>query len=459
MDKKEIIDYLKKKIPSFELKENQNKHILQFDLYVHPFFSNGENTHFINQFSEILEYIDLYVDNYAQITIDNISTYPKNEPQQFFQRVAEVYVLFNLLNLDGIDKKSIILEPRPKGQGKNPEYRMKIKGKWYAFEVKTPDYRTFENRQNGVQVTTRLSENEIGIIKRYKNLSFTKDNKVKYFIENAEEKFSEYNTDPNYKQDIKILVIVWDDFINEVVSALINPHAGILTDNSFAMNLSFDSIDGILISRFLTPLKRIFYFGEVYKEKSGLIHNVFKNEYNIPGLSFRLSDNFNPFVFSEHYIPYSDQIGVAEYNPTDFIDWESSIGFIGINKCPSNIKASLLRHIMKLNHRTEIYSFNYVNFGLVNINNIWEDTFKDNKNLNNIRIAIEAAKAMSKFELKSDEIELKRFEAGALTYKEVIEIGYNNLVGTEKLCKCNSGLQFKDCCEIKLKNYKYVSFF
>ncbi|WP_155593549.1 hypothetical protein [Lysinibacillus cavernae] len=459
MNRKEILNYFQTKIPSYELKANQNKHILQFDLYVHPFFSNGRNTHFITQFSEVLEFIDSYVENYAQITIDSIASYPKSEPQQFFQRVAEVYVLFNLLNIEGVDRNSVILEPSARNQGKNPEYRIKIKDIWYAFEVKTPDHRTFENRQQGVQTTTRLSEKEVSIIKRYKTLSYTKDNKVKDFIKSADEKFSEYKTSSDYSRDIKILVIVWDDFINEVVSSLINPHAGILTNKSFASDISFENIDGILISRFLTPLKRVFYFGEVFKENNGYIQSVFKDKYNIKGLSITLSDSFNPLIFFKNFRPYTIDIEAAEYHPTDFIDWESSIGVIGLNNCPQNIKESLLKHLMKLNYKKEIYSFNYINFGLVNINKIWDNSIKDSQNLNNIRGVIEFSKLMAKEDLKSPEINLKTFEEGALKYKEVLEKEYNNLVGTEKLCKCNSGRLFKDCCEINLKNYEYVTFF
>lgn len=68
----------------------------------------------------------------------------------------------------------------------------------------------------------------------------------------ANSKFAEFKR--IHSQFYGILVIVWDDFINEPISALINRASGLFTTNSFAKNhdgtpMTFPNVDGVIIVR------------------------------------------------------------------------------------------------------------------------------------------------------------------------------------------------------------------
>jgi hypothetical protein len=78
-----------------------------------------------------------------------------------------------------------------------------------------------------------------------------RDNVVKDFLISANDKFDSFkkcNAD-----SICVLVIVWDDFIYEPISALINRSSGLLTKNSFLKKegspIVFNNIDAIILVR------------------------------------------------------------------------------------------------------------------------------------------------------------------------------------------------------------------
>lgn len=189
--------------------------------------------------------------------------------------------MYNLLNIDGAERYSVEIEPAAQSDGKNPEYRIKINHKWYAFEVKTPDATTLINRQNGVQITARMTDEELDLLKNYRKITFTKDLKVKDYLKSAEEKFTQYITHKEYQDNIKVLIIVWDDFINEVISALLHPKSGLLTVNSFSDFGALNHVDGVIVFRHLHILRRLFYFGEFEEGK-----NAFEINNYLPGVIF-----------------------------------------------------------------------------------------------------------------------------------------------------------------------------
>ncbi|MEI2403513.1 hypothetical protein V8V80_11520 [Niallia taxi] len=73
------------------------------------------------------------------------------------------------------------------------------------------------------------------------------------------DKILEYKSSDLYKNDKTILVIVWDDFINEVISTLSNPNAGLLSQNSFYTESNFSNIDGVIVLRHLLHLRRLYF--------------------------------------------------------------------------------------------------------------------------------------------------------------------------------------------------------
>jgi hypothetical protein len=78
-----------------------------------------------------------------------------------------------------------------------------------------------------------------------------RDNVVKDFLISANEKFHSFKQES--PEAITILVIVWDDFIYEPITALLNQSSGLLTDNSFFRNgdgpAKFENINAVILIR------------------------------------------------------------------------------------------------------------------------------------------------------------------------------------------------------------------
>ncbi|MFL0583695.1 hypothetical protein ACH0B6_14030 [Solibacillus silvestris] len=179
MNVTEIKSYLYSKITDYSRRKNQNKHLFQYIMYAYPFIYEGKTHWFLSHLFVTLAYIDKFVEGYSKITIDKITSIDKKNPEQIFQILGEVMVLFNLLKLDETDKNSVELEPVPYKGAKNPEFRLKIGNEWFAIEVKTPDLSSFNGiRHNGLQITSRLKKEEIKVLKENREIVFSKDLKI-----------------------------------------------------------------------------------------------------------------------------------------------------------------------------------------------------------------------------------------------------------------------------------------
>ena len=80
-----------------------------------------------------------------------------------------------------------------------------------------------------------------------------RDNPVKDFLISANEKFKVYSK--MRPEAYRILTVVWDDFCNEPIAALLNPNSGLLTPYSFFKGangspVQFPFVDAILICRY-----------------------------------------------------------------------------------------------------------------------------------------------------------------------------------------------------------------
>lgn len=84
-----------------------------------------------------------------------------------------------------------------------------------------------------------------------------RDNPVKDFLISANEKFTAYE---ELRPDaVRILTVVWDDHVQEVLAALLNPMSGLLTENSFHKDpngeaVRFPMVDAILLCRYQIQL-------------------------------------------------------------------------------------------------------------------------------------------------------------------------------------------------------------
>lgn len=468
MDVTEIKSYLYSKIDDYSRRENQNKHLFQYIMYAYPFIYEGKTHWFLSHLFETLAYIDKFVEGYSKITIDKIASIDKKNPEQIFQILGEVLVLFNLLKLDETDKNSVELEPVPYKGAKNPEFRLKIGNEWFAIEVKTPDLSSFNDiRHNGVQITSRLKKEEIKVLKENREIVFSKDLKIQDYLKSAEEKFFVHRGEEKYKNDKTILVIVWDDFINECISTLVNPHSGLLTNESFYKGSKFENVDSVITFRHLHHLKHLFYFGEllIYSPKDKPSKNVFDlDEYSLTtGVYFKNPNAYKEVQFDFFKIAYpisenENSINfVAEYQPTDIIDWTIAFGVSGLSFCSEELRYNIISLFKDKREFKLENSKITADLTVLSLKRIVED-YKDEKEV------LEVVKRIIKINESVCISNIGKIESDWNTINEIntnAKRKWNELkkVRIDKSCLCKSGKKYYECCYPHLRYFKFTKYY
>lgn len=175
--------------------------------------------------------------------------------EQIIQLLSELYVIRHLVSAD-LEGARFVHEPTASGNEKNPELGIELQDKELYFEVKCRQYIEHHNNRGNaaIEIPSRMG----GIIElanqikgKEESIVLPRDNVVKDFLVSADSKFSGFkrqNTD-----SVCILVIIWDDFIYEPISSLLNEATGLLTERSFYVEggsaVKFHNIDGILVVR------------------------------------------------------------------------------------------------------------------------------------------------------------------------------------------------------------------
>jgi hypothetical protein len=205
--------------------------------------------------------IDSATPGYAAEMIARLAAITRTGEEQyeaFLQILAEVYVTQGVVEAAsrGIAAPQIVHEPGPSGK-KNPECEAIIAGTWCAIEVKTPKViaHARQRASNPWQVTARVSREWTKDFE----LTSPRDNPVKDFLVSAEAKFTIFERHrPN---SLRLLFIIWDDFCNEPISALLSPMSGLLTEQSFHRGMDgapvrYPHVDGIAVVRHQHQLRR-----------------------------------------------------------------------------------------------------------------------------------------------------------------------------------------------------------
>ncbi len=178
--------------------------------------------------------------------------------EQLLQVLAELTIVHKAATFNWADKTSFSYEPTTGGSAKNPELTITTDALAIGLEVKAPELVTKHNERatKPQQVPSRsdifkVIDKEVTMLPR--------DNPVKDFLISADKKFEEFKkANSNF---YGVLVIVWDDFIYEPISALTSPQAGLFTEHSFAKDkdgniLKFPNIDCVIVTRHLLPIVR-----------------------------------------------------------------------------------------------------------------------------------------------------------------------------------------------------------
>jgi hypothetical protein len=274
-----------------------------------------------------------------------------------------------------------------------------------------------------------------------------------------------------------LLFIIWDDYINEPISALTNPNSGLLTDNSFYQESRFENVDGVILIRHIHQFFRNLRFGEIinYGVPDDRVQHDSFNYFNpavtpvfIQNWFGRNISKLHVFVFSAfsaHAFETYTEIPVAEYQRTDFIDWKRGLSFSGIYSLPEKLRYKLISFILKIPTEIPLSYLDIALFDNFSIGKVYMDLLKEYSNddeieevlFEDIKTFINIRKSSTKLHLKELSAETKRHYRTDQQYMNHFTRIWN--VNSYKNCPCYSGEFFGDCCKEKLKFFKYTHYY
>lgn len=254
----------------------------------------------------------------------------RHEPHydQLLQKLAELLVLRQLLVLEWPAGTTFQHEPAVSATGKRPELRVATPERSFLFEVKTPSLLEHirVRRTNAIQVPGRVLERaQIEKLADGGGITLPRDNPIKDFLVDAEKKFSQFKA---VQAETSILIIVWDDFIYEPITALVHEHCGLLTPNSYLRDgageaVRFESIDAVVLVRHLAYFYRATR-DEPLEERAHALD--FGDDYSLPNVIITLCDPpLVPDIIRSglRAAQWDDPAiqNAADYRPKDIVFW------------------------------------------------------------------------------------------------------------------------------------------
>ncbi len=244
---------------------------------------------------------------------------------QLMQVLAEMIVVHKAITFSWNADMKFQYEPASATSSKNPELTIKTPELYFGIEVKAPEMVKKHNERGEKEKQLPSRSPMIDLVD--KNMTMLpRDNPVKDFLISADAKFAGFKqADPNF---YGVLVIVWDDFIYEPISALTSPQSGLFTSNSFAtdakgVSLTFPNVDCVIVTRHLLLIKN--------GTRDKILPDLFRHP-----LDYGRSGEF---PFKVYFQNPTSQLNVpqqiidcfqilqpdmrlgAEYLPIDFIQW------------------------------------------------------------------------------------------------------------------------------------------
>lgn len=177
--------------------------------------------------------------------------------EQLLQKLSEILVLERLVSINYDERVSFEYEPSAFKGGPRPDFVVNFSNKRLVVEVKTPAQLKHNRKRavNSVQLPCRsgVSLEQVKEVSDDGNVTLPRDNTILDFLLDAERKFESFK---NNEKTTTLLVIVWDDYIYEPISALLNPYTGLLTNQSYKKDergkpFKFLNIDGVIVLRHL----------------------------------------------------------------------------------------------------------------------------------------------------------------------------------------------------------------
>ncbi|MFD1328744.1 hypothetical protein [Mycoplana ramosa] len=248
--------------------------------------------------------------------------------EQLLQKLSEILVIERVVNCPWPEGTTFEHEPAAIRNGPRPEILVTSPNGRLIVEVKSPSLlnHVMARGENEVQVPYRggIPLETARQITRGE-ITLPRDNPVFDFLRDGERKFAGFRDDGSTSS---LLVIVWDDYIYEPISTLVNEASGLLTPNSFARGADgtaerFPNVDNVILVRHLN------YFVEAAAERPLMDreHGMdFGNEQALPNVVFEGHGGrpIPAFVLEAlRAYPHDDPElrRFAEYNPQDVVFW------------------------------------------------------------------------------------------------------------------------------------------
>jgi len=234
-----------------------------FFKYHFQFYLRGHEHLLAKSITETISEVEKIIPKAGQDYINKIASI-NDKPnhtkhfEQLLQVLAELMIVHKAVTYNWGDHIVFEYEPTTGTSDKNPELTVTTDKLALGIEVKSPELVTKHN-ERATKPQQLPSRSDIVKMVDKSETMLPRDNPVKDFLISADKKFEAFKTaNPNF---YSVLVIVWDDFIYEPISALSSPQAGLFTDNSFAKDdkdnaLQFTNVDCVIITRHLLPIVR-----------------------------------------------------------------------------------------------------------------------------------------------------------------------------------------------------------
>lgn len=176
----------------------------------------------------------------------------KGDYGQILRWLGELAVISHFATWPGEVEATFVHEPTAQAHGMNPEIIITTPDWRFGIEVKTPDLLEFARlrHQRETQYLARVANSQAPA-SPVGSVTYPRDNPVKDFLQSANAKFEDFRGDPLF---YSTLFIVWDDFINEPLSAVWSPSSGLLTPNSFDRDedgdpRTYPAVDAVVLMR------------------------------------------------------------------------------------------------------------------------------------------------------------------------------------------------------------------
>jgi hypothetical protein len=249
--------------------------------------------------------------------------------EQLLTILAELHVVAQVSRWEWPNGAKFENEPTAVGSRKNPEIAVTLDGHTIAYEVKAPCLFAHQEARatNPIQIASRYLDASAlpWIVGEEQIYTPPRDNPIKDFLRSAEEKFRPFAS--SSKDFTGILVICWDDFVYEPISALEHPRCGLLTPDSYFKDesgnaVAFPSVGGVVVVRHLHQLLRACRDEPVGDGLRGPFDYGARGQF--PWKTYHSNPLASPppkvAIDCLHALPPHAEMG-TEYSPKEYIMW------------------------------------------------------------------------------------------------------------------------------------------